>query len=294
VKNGPQKKKEARGRRNGARERGVEAFELRRRSLGLHPDSTTAADAVARAAGGRVMTAELVRYDAACRALAEARLVDEVKEIRDKAVAMACYARQAQNRSLEADAVEIRMRATRKLDELRRAQKETIGLNTGAKGIGTSKGVRVNEKPTLASQGIDKNLAQQARVLGKLSDEGFEKAVTKARAKVAHRRARKRTESEREATIERLSIEPAAISEVAYKIIRADLQAARELYRILVAGGGDAACRFVRELAAGLENEFAADLAERAENAIVVSPAAERAEQPADVIEPDDCDGELV
>jgi hypothetical protein len=32
----------------------------------------------------------------------------------------------------------------RKLDELRRAQKETIGLNTAAKGIGTSKGVRVS------------------------------------------------------------------------------------------------------------------------------------------------------
>lgn len=39
---------------------------------------------------------------------------------------------------------------------------------------------------------------------------------------------------------------------------------------------------------------LAADLAERAENAIAVSPAAEPAEQPADVIEPDDCDGELV
>jgi hypothetical protein len=87
-----------------------------------------------------------------------------------------------------------------------------------------------------------------------------------------------------------------------------------------VAGGGDAACCFVRELAAGLENErkttlvrmqqaeievadakakseagaIATDLAERAENAIVASPAAEPAEQPADVIEPDDCDGELV
>jgi hypothetical protein len=36
-----------------------------------------------------------------------------------------------------------------------------------------------------------------------------------------------------------------------------------------------------------------AEEAERAENAIVVSPAAEPAEQPADVIEPDDCDGEL-
>lgn len=44
------------------------------------------------------------------------------------------------------------------LDQLRQAQKETVGLNTGAKGIGTA--VRVDEKPTLASQGIDKNLAQ--------------------------------------------------------------------------------------------------------------------------------------
>jgi len=287
------------------------------------------------------MSTELVRYDAACRALKEARRVDEVKDIRDKAVAMAAYAKQAQNHDLEADAVEIRMRATRRLDELRREQRETVGLSAGTRGSRV-KGARVDEKPTLASQGIGKNLAQQARVLGKLSDEGFEKAVTKARAKVAHRRARKRTESEREAAIEanrqifqrmaaeknkkeeralrRLGIEPAAIGEVAYKIIRADLQAARELYRILVAGGGDAACRFVRELAAGLENErkttlvrmqqaeievagakakseaaaIATDLAERAENAIVASPAAEPAEQPADVIEPDDCDGELV
>jgi ParB-like chromosome segregation protein Spo0J len=100
-----------------------------------------------------------------------------------------------------------------------------------------------------------------------------------------------KTENKKEErALRRSDIEPAAISEVASKIIRADLQAARELYRILVAGGGDAACRFVRELAAGLENGFATDLAERAENAIVASPAAE----PADVIEPDDCDGELV
>ena len=243
----------------------------------------------------------LARYDAACRALAEARSVDEVKDIRDQAVAMAAYARQAKNRDLEADAVEIRMRATRKLDELRQAQKETVGLAKGGGGKHGRK--RVIEKPTLESQGIGKNLAQQARVLGKLSDEGFEKAVTKTRAKVTHRRARKRTKSEREATIaanrqivaaeknkkeeralRRLGIEPAAIGEVAYKIIRADLQAARELYRILVVGGGDAACHFVRELAAGLENE---------RKTIVVSPTAESAEQPADAIEPD-CDGELV
>jgi hypothetical protein len=76
----------------------------------------------------------LVKYDSACRALAEARSVDEVKGIRDKAVAMAAYARQAKNKDLEADAVEIRMRATRRLDQLRQAQKDTVGLNTGTRG----------------------------------------------------------------------------------------------------------------------------------------------------------------
>ena len=122
----------------------------------------------------------LARYDAACRALAEARSVDEVKDIRDQAVAMAAYARQAKNRDLEADAVEIRMRATRKLDELRRAQKETVGLAKGGGGKHGRK--RVVEKPTLESQGIDKNLAHDARVLGALSEKEFEDAVADARS----------------------------------------------------------------------------------------------------------------
>jgi hypothetical protein len=124
---------------------------------------------------GVVMSTELARYDTACRALAEARSVDEVKDIRDMAVAMAAYARQAKNKDLESDAVEIRMRATRRLDELRQAQKETVGLATGKEGKRKALGLPENpsDRPTLASQGIDKNLAQQARVLGKLSDEGF-------------------------------------------------------------------------------------------------------------------------
>jgi len=122
---------------------------------------------------------ELIKYNAACRAVAEAKSVDEVKDIRDKAIAMAAYARQAKNRDLEADAIEIRLRATRRLDQLRQAQKETVGLNEGTKG-NIAHG-RVDEKPTLASQGIDKNLAHQARTLGALTEERFEQVVGDAR-----------------------------------------------------------------------------------------------------------------
>jgi hypothetical protein len=127
----------------------------------------------------------LVKYDRACRAIAAARSVDEVKEIRDKAIAMAAYAKQAKKRDLEADAVEIRLRATRKLDQLRAAQRETVGLATGGDARKVARGKQNPEqKPTLASQGIDKNLAKQARLLGAVSDERFEALVSDARGKV--------------------------------------------------------------------------------------------------------------
>ena len=122
---------------------------------------------------------ELTKYDAACRAVAECKSIDEAKDLHDKAAAMAVYARQAKNKDLEADAKAIRMRAIRKLDELRRAQKKTVGLAKGGGGKHGRK--RVIEKPTLASQGIDKNLANAGRKLGALSDQQFEQAVDAAR-----------------------------------------------------------------------------------------------------------------
>lgn len=122
---------------------------------------------------------KLVKYDAACRAIAEAKRVDEVKQIRDVSIAMRAYARQADNRDLEADAIEIRMRATRRMDQMRQEQKATVGLNRGARGVGTK--VRVDDKPTLAEVGIDKNLAHEGRKLGALSEHDFERAVITAR-----------------------------------------------------------------------------------------------------------------
>jgi N6-adenosine-specific RNA methylase IME4 len=128
----------------------------------------------------------LVRYDAACKAVAEAKSVDEILLIHDQARARAACARIANNRDLEADAIEIRMRAARRLDGLRQAQKETIGLATGGEHGGRARidGSRKNPsnaRPTLASQGVDKNLAHQARVLGAMTTAAFERKVAEAR-----------------------------------------------------------------------------------------------------------------
>ena len=73
------------------------------------------------------METELARYDAACRALAEARSVDEVREILNVAEAQRAYAKMAKNRNLEADAFEIRKRAERRLGDMMQAQRETVG-----------------------------------------------------------------------------------------------------------------------------------------------------------------------
>ena len=68
------------------------------------------------------MAQELIRYDAMCRAIADAYEVDEVKDLRDKALAIEIYARQARNTEAERQACEIRLRAERKCGQFRGPQ----------------------------------------------------------------------------------------------------------------------------------------------------------------------------
>jgi hypothetical protein len=128
---------------------------------------------------------ELVHYNAACKALAEAKAVDEAKKIRDVAEAMRVYAQQAKNKQLEIDAMEIRLRAERRVGELIVAQKKSVGLNKGTrgqlKGRKTSGGVKKeppdDDRPTLADVGIDKKLSSVAQKLAAMSSEQFEVEV---------------------------------------------------------------------------------------------------------------------
>ena len=128
------------------------------------------------------MTA-LVRYEQACRALAEAKSVDEVKGLRDKAIAMSAYARQAKNRELEFDAVEIRVRAERRLGEMLSSEKDA-----GRLGPGQPPKNGLDKKPfsriQLANFGIDKNLSFRSQKLAGIPDDRFEQFIADARDSV--------------------------------------------------------------------------------------------------------------
>jgi hypothetical protein len=123
--------------------------------------------------------AQLVRYEHARTALAECYRVDEVKDIRDKAEAMAAYARQAKDSELIQYATEIKVRAERRCGELL----ATAEKNRGAAGIGTSAVQRDDRTPpTLEEMGLTKNESSRYQRLAAMPDEHFETAVATAKA----------------------------------------------------------------------------------------------------------------
>lgn len=123
-------------------------------------------------------TTDLSRYDEACRALAEAKTIFDVMPVHDASRVLQAAARAAKNKELEWNALELRVKATRRIGLLMRDQ-----LASGDRvGAGRPPQNGVADTPlTLEAQGVDKNLAKHARILAALTDEAFATLIAQSR-----------------------------------------------------------------------------------------------------------------
>jgi N6-adenosine-specific RNA methylase IME4 len=183
----------------------------------------------------------LVRYESAKRALAELHRVDEVKGFIDKAKAIEVYAKHSKDRQLIEHATKVRKRALRRLGEVIAEQKKAGKLAKGSKGrgrpqkIGGVKNTPPKMEVTLEEQGVDKNLAKEARAAAKLSEEEFEQqsdeaaslavaAATKDADVITAVRAKKNKgkQEKRKAKEEDLATKIEALPDKRYGVILAD------------------------------------------------------------------------
>jgi hypothetical protein len=124
------------------------------------------------------MSGELVRYDAMCQAIAAAYEIDEVKDIRDKALALERYAAQANNVEAERQACEIRLRAERKAMQLKRAEGFAKGSDYGGRSnLDGSRVLPSNPPRTLADLGVSKKQSSDWQKLADIPDDQFEAAL---------------------------------------------------------------------------------------------------------------------
>lgn len=119
---------------------------------------------------------QLTKYDAARYALSVAVEVDEVKDIRDKAEAMAAYARQAKDTELVQWATEIKVRAERRAGQMLAEMPKNPGELRNS-----SRSHDVTATKKLSDIGITKNESSRWQKLAAVSDDQFEHAVAAAK-----------------------------------------------------------------------------------------------------------------
>ena len=109
---------------------------------------------------------ELTRYDAARQALAECVRVDDAKDIRDRAAALAAYARQRDDTELQVWVSEIHLRACTRIGQLSRELERTQGFAA----IHPTGGKNATKTDALADAGISTSTANRYEQLARWRD----------------------------------------------------------------------------------------------------------------------------
>lgn len=129
--------------------------------------------------------AALAKYDAMVSAISECARIDEVKDIRDKAVALEAYYKQAKNTEAEIEAANVRLRAERRagelLKELARAEPSEIARAGGHAKAATSSPETKQPSPyaeALDRNGMSRQTAHKFQALANVPAETFEKALS--------------------------------------------------------------------------------------------------------------------
>lgn len=108
-----------------------------------------------------------------CQAISAVYRVDEAKDIRDQAIALEMYARQAHNVEAERQACEIRLRAERRAGQLS-AKLERSNPGSRKKDLG---GSPPPKSKVLKDAGISKDQGKQWERLAAVPDEKFDAAL---------------------------------------------------------------------------------------------------------------------
>jgi hypothetical protein len=113
---------------------------------------------------------ELVPYEAARKALAAAVKVDEAKEIRDKAFAVKIYAERAKDTQLVAHAVDLMIRAERRVGEILIAMQKSGKRQRR----GSANQHAKSRAATLQDLGVSKSQSSRWQKLAAMSESDFE------------------------------------------------------------------------------------------------------------------------
>lgn len=129
----------------------------------------------------------LVQYDAMCHAIAVSRNVDEVAELRNKAMALEAYSRQARNTDAERQCCEIRLRAEAKTGELLAELPRATPADAGrASGVARTNAPNDADRSlaavspyadALARTGISTQMASRYQALAAVPKDAFEAAL---------------------------------------------------------------------------------------------------------------------